>query len=239
MAETWIPAIDISVHQGEFIVRTAKDAGISTFWTRALFGCRIDEHLAQNVSRFKHNGCEFGLYGWFRPDVDPISQANLLYKLTKDHGATLIPMVDVEDHGDMKPLAVRKALRKYVNCLTKQLGKPPAIYSSSTFWDRHVKDDTFGNCPFWAARYVHSLIKQPDGTWKNGYLAHPVPVIPAMWSAYALSHNKPILPKGWTQWTAWQFSAGHNRCGKRYGAQSTDLDLNIIRKSEISRLRLP
>jgi len=52
---------------------------------------------------------------------------------------------------------------------------------------------------------------------------------PAGWEAWAWKHGStgPKSPMG-APWAGWQFSAGYNRQGGRYGTQGTDLDLNIV-----------
>jgi hypothetical protein len=53
-----------------------------------------------------------------------------------------------------------------------------------------------------------------------------------MWGDWAFNVRKnvngPKTPSG-VEWSGWQFSAGFNGQGPVYGAESPDLDLNIIR----------
>lgn len=233
MAE-FVPAIDISHHQGAMYVGKAKDLGVQMFYVRALFGTKEDLRWEDNVRRMKRNGVQFGLYTWFRPLLSAKSQADALLKLHKASGATLVPMIDVEDSSHLPPLIVRTRLAKMVELVTKGIGKHPTIYTGYPFWIKHVKstDPTFARCPLWLSRYpVNSLA---------GYARSPVPVDPKKWDEYAFGFNRnPIVPAPWKIWAAWQFSAGYNGCGPRYGAQSSDLDLNIIKVGQLDRFRLP
>lgn len=228
------PAIDISVHQGDMIVSKAKAKGIGMFYARGLFGTKEDLKFKENVRRFKINGVQFGVYIWFRPIRSAKSQAAALIKLHKESGATLVPMIDVEDSSGLPPLIVRIRLAKMVELVTAGIGKPPAIYTGYPFWIKHVKstDPKFARCPLWLARYpVYSHEK---------YKLFPVPVDPKKWAEWAFQFNRdPIIPAPWKIWAAWQFSAGFNGCGPRYGAASNDLDLNLIRKAQSDRFRLP
>lgn len=229
----FIPSADGSEWQGNWIIKTAKDAGIRVFYVRGCYGDEVDEWVESYTTRLRNHGLAFGLYGWFRPDVNPTRQANLLHTLHRDLGANLIPESDVEDDGGgIAPRYIRRDLRTVVNILTTKVGKPPVLYTSKTFWDPHVNSDQFGECPLWVARYVHKYSYQ--------YRADPVPFDPADWGEYAM--NQPLdpgIPLGFGTWDAWQFSAGGNGCGRRYGAESNDLDLNIIRPLRWHRFQLP
>jgi len=225
----YIPGIDISRWQGAIKWPVVKKAGIQYTYIRALNGVTLDPLLEVNVAGAKKAGVPFGLYTWFRPEQDPIAQAKLIMKWHKSCGATLVPMVDVEDNQTgMRPIFVRRRLRKMVAEITRQLGKPPTIYTAAWFWNKSVNSAEFTACPLWVARYVHYS--------SAAYRADPIPVAPSLWAKYAMARKQPAAVTGWGEnWSAWQFSAGYNACGKRYGMESSDLDLNIVKESEFNR----
>ena len=225
----YIPGIDISRWQGNIKWKVVRDKKIPFSYIRALNGLTLDPLLQSNITKAKLNGVPFGLYIWWRPEQDPILQAKLIMKLHKESGATMVPMIDVEDNQkNIRPIFMRRKLTRLVNECTRQLGKPPTIYTAAWFWNKTVNSTKFTHCPLWVARYVHYSSK--------AYKADPVPVAVSGWAKYAMARKQPAAVTGWgTNWSAWQFSAGYNACGKRYGMESSDLDLNIVKESEFNR----
>ncbi len=227
----FISGIDISRWQGTVNWQKVKAAGIQFVYIRALNGLTVDPLVGANVHGARSNGIPFGLYQWWQPHIDPIAQAQLIMKYHKNTRATMVPMIDVEDNTTgMRPLFVRRRLGRLITEVTHQLGKPPTLYTAAWFWNQSVNSDKFTACPLWVARYAHYDSK----TYRNPM--HAIPVDPAQWPAYALLHTRPDPVTGWgSNWSAWQFSAGYNQVGKRYGVGSTDLDLNILKASEYNR----
>lgn len=210
--------IDVSEYQGDINWAKVKSAGIGFAYIRAGVGVTIDKQAKRNITVSKLRGVPRGVYIYFKPELDVAKQAKIL--LDAHQGCELIPMIDVEHHGDLTPKQIVAALTRLVAIVEKAVGKPPVIYTGKWFWDARVKSKKFGGCPLWVSQYVYYSTQS--------YKVDPVPVASQAWGAWARLRLKPAVFGGWSRWSAWQFSAGFNGVGKRYGVQSRDLDLNVV-----------
>lgn len=217
MTQMHIPGIDVSQYQGNITWAKVAQAGIKWAYIRANCGTRVDTHVSRNLKLSKKRGIPRGVYVYFKPEQDVAKQARILLSYNTD--CELEPMIDVEHHGDLKPKEIVAALQQIVDIVTTATGKPPVIYTGAWFWNVRVKSKKFGHCPLWVSQYVHYDTQS--------YRIHPVPDDPKDWTKYAYKHPRPKPIIGWSKWLYWQFSAGYNGVGKKYGMESRDLDLNL------------
>jgi GH25 family lysozyme M1 (1,4-beta-N-acetylmuramidase) len=227
------PVIDVSQYQGNIDWDKVYASGIRHAYIRLCNGTTLDIWATRNARECTRLGISFGFYCYWHPMLLAFRQADLLVKYTRSEKANLVPMVDVEAHDNQKPITIINKLSKTVEILTRAFGKPPTIYTGAWFWNSRVKSAKFSHCPLWVAKYVHySLQAFHDPN-------HVVPVDPQDWDTYAKSHTEPVPVIGWSVWSAWQFAGGFDSVGERYGMQSRDLDLNILKDNEYSRFLLP
>jgi lysozyme len=213
-----VNGIDVSEYQGDINWAKVKTSGIGFAYIRAGVGITTDKQAKRNLTVSKLRGVPRGVYIYFKPELDVARQAKIL--LDAHVGCELVPMIDVEHHGNLTPKQIVAALTRLVTIVERAVGKPPVIYTGKWFWDARVKSKKFGRCPLWVSQYVHYSTQS--------YKSDPVPVAPAAWGAWARLRLKPAVIAGWSRWSAWQFSAGFNGVGRRYGMQSADLDLNVV-----------
>lgn len=84
--------------------------------------------------------------------------------------------------------------------------------------------------PVWPpAKLVEAAANGNPGPLNAWIFKSPKPPAPDQWNAWSLQQQPagPIPPIGGDV-LGWQFSADYNRQGPRYGASSSDLDLNVI-----------
>lgn len=217
----WKNGIDVSEYQGRMNWKKAKNAGIDFAYIRSNCGLTLDSKTIANCEKATAQGIPFGLYLYFKPEQDAVEQAQILINRCKATGAKLVPMIDVEHQGGLTKAQITAAITVVVKMLTVEFGKPPTIYTGAWFWNDKVNAKKFSQCPLWVSQYVHYN--------PQAFKEHPIPQNPQNWPTYALEHPKPTKVSGWATWAAWQFAAGYNGMGKTYGAQSRDLDLNIMR----------
>jgi len=62
-----------------------------------------------------------------------------------------------------------------------------------------------------------------------------------LWLARYTSASDVPTPAPWSKWTVWQYSAGGNKLGARYGVSSTDIDINRtpLTVAELKGLHMP
>jgi len=230
MTQGYVTGIDVSEYQGEIAWKKVASFGFDFAYIRSNVGTKQDSMLEHNSKRVANNKIPFGYYVYVKPELDAEEQISILLEAHRKYGANLAPQIDVEHHGDLHPSHVRKSVDHIIKRATEALGRPPTVYSGDWFWNSRVKSRKHGNCPLWVAKYVQYSQKEFE---QNG-----VPMKPADWAAWALSFEQPKPLMGWKDWDIWQFAAGHNNCGKRYGMVSDDLDLNIMKAECMARLRL-
>ena len=230
--ETMIPGIDISEYQGDVEFPKARVWGVKWVYARAAVGDKADAKIKQNARRMNRNGLPFGVYVYWKPEVPAARQLKLLFDAHQQLGATLVPQIDVEHHGGVAPRLIRKRLRGFVEAVEDAIGQSPTIYTGAWFWNTHVREKKLTRCPLWVAQYVHS---SPEAYKRSG-----LPKQADLWGGYAFKQIEYPMPViGWgDDWSVWQFSAAHNRFGKRLGMRSLDVDLNVMRASAWERFSL-
>jgi len=161
---------------------------------------RFYENVAKAFAVFKW----FGFYWFFRPNHDPVEQAKYFANLIRHTGFTLLPIVDIEQHGNRTPTQVRTALKTFIVTLMAELNLDRVIiYTRQSFWDTYVAaDPLFSSMPLFAARYKSTL----TGPWSDGFFAF----------------------RDWLIWAFWQWSADGNGRGAEFGCESSDVDLDYV-----------
>lgn len=227
--------VDISEHQGLIDWDKLKATGIQFVYIRWCNGVVLDRQAVRNCREARRVGIEFGLYCYWHPMFRADRQAKMLAAGTRQQKAILVPMLDIEAHDDQRPITIISKLNRSVEYLTAEFRKPPTIYTAQWFWGVRVKSARFSHCPLWVAQYVHYSRK----AFRNP--AHAIPKDPALWGKYAMSHDRPVAVTGWDfqRYSAWQFAGGYDGIGLRFGVESTDIDVNVMKESDYSRFRLP
>ncbi len=230
---TWYTGLDGSVYQGQMTPAKAKRYGIDLEYLRAGVGYDEDLLLLSNARRVKRNDLRLGVFHFWKPELDTAPQIKLLLDGHRKSGADLVPTIDVEWHGGQPPRVIVRRLTRFVAACTVECGKPPAIYTGASFWNTFVHALGFGECFLWQARYLHKT--------SMAYKLDPIPHAADEWARYALSHltKRPPPVIGFGLWDGWQFAGENDRCGVRYGCESLDVDVNIIRGGSFHKLLLP
>jgi lysozyme len=155
-----------------------------------------DEDLLYNWKSAKAAGLLRAAYHFLTWDIDPKIQAQYAWSLIKSDPGELPPIVDFEWWSVIPSNAYDK-LWNYVVEMEKLCGKKPIIYTGAFFWNAYgTQADVWKNYPLWIASYSDE--------------------------AYMLDKVKDLTP--WDNWLFWQFSSKGD--GKKFGAESLDLDMN-------------
>ena len=146
-----IQGIDVSKWQGEMDWAKAAEK-VKFAYIRA---CSVDNTsgTCYEDSQFRRNSVEapkympVGYYWYFKPNHDPIRQAQYFHALIDKPGYTFPPAADFEDHAGMKPDAVSEKQYVFMNELEKLSNIVPVIYTSPGFWNVRTTK------PSWARVY--------------------------------------------------------------------------------------
>jgi lysozyme len=193
-----VVGVDVSHWQGVMDWDRALAAGAGFAFIKASEGNGYqDPQFDRNRVELDKRHIPFGVYHFLKPDKDWKKQAEFFAQAAV---GALPPVVDVERaYGDKAFMA--GFVQKFVNRFEELTGRPPMIYTSPGFWNSYLPRTDFAK--------RHRL-------WIAHYTTASAPTLPADWGAI----NNPV------SWTFWQHSAGGNRKGAEFGAQSKDIDLN-------------
>ena len=243
----WSPMIDVSEHQGTINFATMRARGVPYLILRVSHGATQDARVGtyyRDAIGAGYQPWQIGFYSFINPKrgtaaATAESTASMIRSLT---GRTdVLYMLDVENYRDESPnrgtqpisgSRFAQYLRDHRRVFETVMPSSRVIaYSNSAYWDSQdgPRDPVLAAELEWMVpRYPrYSTVAYERG----GY-----PPEPPMWDEYALGMaTGPYPPNGSGLWEGWQFSAGYNRQGARYGCQSSDLDLNIIRTSAAVR----
>jgi lysozyme len=172
-----VKGIDVSLYQGTIDWNAVANDGVQFAFIRVSDGVgTVDSRFAANWSGSRAAGIVHGAYQFFRPDVDPIAQADLL--LSQIDGGLqpddLPPAIDVEVTDGLDPSAVAAAVKAWVDHVAAAIGRPPIIYTGFYFWHDSVGGPDMTTSPLWHAQYT--------------------------------SASCPNIAAPWTEWAVWQYS---------------------------------
>jgi GH25 family lysozyme M1 (1,4-beta-N-acetylmuramidase) len=199
--------IDVSKWQGEMDWHKARSAGARFAFVRAgsitLTGgnCYTDHQFERNA-RIAPDYMPIGFYWYFRPQHDPIKQANYFASLIRDKKYVLPPVIDLETDGDLNAEGVTESAKNFVIQVYNRLNVWCLMYSRAIWLNENtVPIELWKILDLWIARY-----KKLTGPWSDGY----------------------CIPRDYPDWKFWQFSAGGNGRGPEFGAKSRSIDLDYF-----------
>lgn len=196
--------IDVSKWQGEMNWQTAKAAGASVAVIRAgsidnVTGeCYEDTQFRRNAG-LAPEYMPVGFYWYFRPNHNPILQADYFCDLIENTEWMVPPVIDVEEDGGKSPSEVASAVWVFLDRVQKRFNVRPMIYTSPGFWNAKVARSAWAkDYPLWVANWVN--------------LGVIIPLLPEDWKGVGA--------------VMWQYRVARNT-GSHYGAQSSDIDLDV------------
>ena len=158
-----------------------------------------------------------GYYWFWRANQDPRVQAKYFSNLIEYKVWDIPPVVDVEASNGIGIAKLTSNLKIFLDEVEDRIDTKPMIYTRASFWNYATERPDWGlNYKLWCARYVSitPILPSPmmNGPWGDGSF-RPFP-----WA----NHGK-------DNWDYWQYWAGGNKQGAKYGAESTDIDMNFRR----------
>ncbi|HSQ65777.1 MAG TPA: GH25 family lysozyme [Polyangiaceae bacterium] len=163
---TTIKGVDVYEGQGTIDWTSVKGAGIDFAITRVSDGTAYpDSTFEANWVGIQKAGMVRGLYQFFRPDVDPIAQADLMFsKLAKAGGlqsGDLPPVLDVEVTDGLSASQVQTAMKKWLAYVQQKTGRTPMIYTAA-FMSSTIGTG-FSSYPLWVANFGATCPLMPSG----------------------------------------------------------------------------
>ena len=160
--------IDVSYYQGDITWSRVRRAGVQFAFVRVSDGATIlDTKFAANWSGARQAGVLRGAYQFFRPEEDPIAQANVLVRELRKRGAgELPPVIDIEVTGGLPLATVVARARVWIEHVRSQLGVEPIVYTNPGMW-RWGGATELGRQLLWLAHYTHACptVPPPWSRW--------------------------------------------------------------------------
>jgi MYXO-CTERM domain-containing protein len=157
-----VKGVDVSYYQGTIDWAAAKADGVEYAFVRVSDGLGTeDTKFAQNWAGTRANGILRGAYQFFRPNQDPIAQADLLLaRMGTLEANDLPPVIDVEASGGLAPAEVAAKVRIWIDRVAPVIGRAPIIYTGLYFWRDQVGAPDMTTSPLWHAQY--STVECPN-----------------------------------------------------------------------------
>lgn len=163
-----VKGIDVSYWQEQVDWDAVRGAGVEFAFVRLSYGEVFkDPRFEENWAGAKQAGLIRGAYQYFRPEQDPLEQAQLLLdSIASDPlGPNDLPAVlDVEQTDGLSSSKVRQRMQIWLDAVEAGTGKRPIIYSAAFM--ENVIGSGFSDYPLWVANYTKSCPRLPSG-WSD------------------------------------------------------------------------
>lgn len=147
--------IDVSHYQGDIqwkYVFKKSTVNISFVFCKATEGVSIiDDRWLRNRKELLKRNIPMGAYHYFKPNSNPVAQADFFLEHYQARQNDLPPVLDVEEEGN-NPISLRNSVKTWLDFVEKETGKRPIIYTNyflfNSIFKAHFKDYRF-----WIANY--------------------------------------------------------------------------------------
>jgi lysozyme len=157
------PGIDVSYYQDRIRWRRVRRAGVLFAFIRVSDSTTLpDPRFAENWDGARKAGIARGAYQYFRPDQDPIAQADLLIAAVRRDRGELPPVIDVETTGGKSARHIERAVRAWIDRVRTQLEIEPIVYTGPAFWRDDVDGADLTSQPLWIAHYTQGCPSVPS-----------------------------------------------------------------------------
>jgi GH25 family lysozyme M1 (1,4-beta-N-acetylmuramidase) len=166
-----VKGIDVSYYQPNIDWTKVRADGVRYAFIRVSDGlATVDTKFASHWAGSRAAGIKHGAYQFFRPNQDPIAQADLLLaKIGTPEPDDLPPVIDVEADGGLPPAQVAAKVKLWIDHVSAATGQTPIIYTGFYFWRDRVGAPAFAaSSPLWHAQYTSAAcptIAQPWDDW--------------------------------------------------------------------------
>jgi lysozyme len=157
--------VDVSEYQGSIDWGLAAASGIAFGIARVSDGTgHPDATFADNYAAIQVAGLVRGSYQFFRPEDDPVAQADLVVAAVGSVGSgDLPPALDVEVTDGESSDTILAGITAWVNEVQAQLGVEPLVYTSPGFFDGLSGAGTIPSTTLWVANWQVSCPDVPQG----------------------------------------------------------------------------
>ena len=158
-----LDGIDVSHWQGSIDWAAVRGSGVDFAFIKATEGgTYTDPRFARNWAAAADAGVMRGAYHYFRPNVDPVTQAENFLRAARIGPNDLPAVLDVETSDGVAGDALLRAVRTWLETVERATGKRPIVYTYPDFWNRYASGPV-GPYPLWIANYGRDQPLVPIG----------------------------------------------------------------------------
>jgi lysozyme len=164
-----IRGIDVSSYDTGIDWPTAHAAGLEFAFVRVSDGTQYpDPAFADHWAGAQAAGLVRGAYQYFRPNEDPIAQADLLLqRIMPREPDQLPPVLDLETTAGLTQDQVVAAVHAWVDHVAAAIGRPPIIYAGLYSWPTLTNSADFTSSPLWIAQYTAAACPDIPRPWTS------------------------------------------------------------------------
>jgi lysozyme len=163
-----VRGIDVSKWQGDVDWKAVRRAGVRFAYVRVSDGTTVlDQTFGRNWREARRAGLLRGAYQYFRPEEDPIEQADLLLAtMGAPRAGDLPPALDVEVSGNVTPRELVRRVSRWVARVRRATGLKPIVYTSARDWILLAGNSRrFSSHGLWIAHHDADCPNTPTG-WR-------------------------------------------------------------------------
>lgn len=133
-----VQGVDVSYYQGNIDWNAVHASGRGFGIARIADGTGfMDPTFAANYAGMKNAGMVRGSYIFFRPEDDPIAQADIVLTAIGTMGAgDLPPMLDVEVTDGVATSTIVNNINAWIAHVSAAIGRRPTLYTAPYFWSQ-------------------------------------------------------------------------------------------------------
>lgn len=149
--------IDVSYYQGTIDWDAVKNTTVKFAIARKSDGTFLDTQFDNNWKGIKAAGLIRGVYQYFRPEGDPVVQANIVIDAVGKLGPGDLPaMLDVEEESPISTATYVARIKTWMDLVEAGTGKLPMIYTGKYIWQSDVASSAFNDSAFVHAGYPNA-----------------------------------------------------------------------------------
>ncbi len=154
--------IDISHYQGAINFEALEQMSLENdsvqfVYIKATEGENFkDSRSSENAKGCSMYNLKYGFYHFYSPYTAATIQATFFCEIIKEYNFDLIPVIDIEEKGDLSKTALLDSINIFLNVVENNLSMRPMIYTYSSFFNTNFNGKNFNDELFWIANYNRS-----------------------------------------------------------------------------------
>jgi len=162
-----VNGMDVSSYDTVTDWAAAKASGIDFAFVRVSDGTQYPDPMFSTYwPAARAAGMLRGAYQYYRPEEDPIAQADLLLAAAgTPQPGDLPPVLDLEVADGLTPAEVVTSAQQWVDHVTTAIGRPPIIYAGLYSWPTLTGGANLTSSPLWIAQWSTEACPDIPDPW--------------------------------------------------------------------------